>query len=98
MQASVRQTLTGIGPVRIGDSWTYAYWQYLYDEDDGGGHSDQRWMIRVSLDEFGRLNLPPFQWVWLQLPGRHSEKAYFHESRDDPPFTVLTFDRVPEPD
>src|SRR5947208_7501211 len=53
-----RQSLTGIGPVRIGPSWAYAYWQYTYDEDDEGVHSNQRWTIRLSIDDFERLNLP----------------------------------------
>src|SRR6476619_2175089 len=54
-----RQSLTGIGPVRIGPSWAYAYWQYMYDEEEDGQHTSQRWMIRLSIDDFERLNLPP---------------------------------------
>lgn len=95
MQTAERQSLTGIGPVRIGPSWAYAYWQYMYDEEDDGQHASQRWTIRLSIDDFERLNLPPYQWIWLQLPGREPESVYFRGNRDQPPFTVLTFERPP---
>jgi hypothetical protein len=95
MQAVERQSLTGIGPVRIGPSWAYAYWQYMYDEDDDGQHASQRWTIRLSIDDFERLNLSPYQWTWLQLPGREPESVFFRGNRDNPPFTVLSFERPP---
>ena len=95
MQTVERQNLTGIGPVRIGPSWMYAYWQYTYEEDDDGQHASQRWTIRLSIDDFGRLNLPPYQWTWLQLPGRQLESVFFRGTRETPPFTVLTFERPP---
>jgi len=93
MQTMERQVLTGIGPVGIGEVWAYSYWQYLYDEEQDGRHAGQRWSIRVSLDDFDRLDLHPYQWVKLQLPGREPETVCFRGSRDFPPFTVLSFDR-----
>ena len=96
MQTLERQSLTGIGPVRIGPSWAYAYWQYQYDEDEDGQHAGQRWTIRLSIDDFERLNLPPYQWISLQLPGREPESVFFRGNRDNPPFTVLSFERPPQ--
>jgi len=49
----------------------------MYDEEDDGQHASQRWTIRLSIDDFERLNLPPYQWTWLQLPGREPESVFF---------------------
>src|SRR5439155_23830482 len=82
MQAMERQSLTGIGPVGIGLSWAYAYWQYTYEEQEDGRHGDERWDVRMNLDDFDRLNVPPYQWVRLQLPARKPEVVYFKGHRD----------------
>jgi hypothetical protein len=68
----------------------------MYDEEDDGHHTGQRWTIRLSIDDFERLDLPAYQWTWLQLPGREPEAVFFRGSRDNPPFTVLTFERPPQ--
>jgi hypothetical protein len=87
------QRVTGIGPVAIGTTSAYAYWEYLYDEDDTGRQRNRRWTVRVSLDEFDRMGLHPYQRVRIRLPNGLGAEAFFRGHRDFPPYTVLTFAR-----
>jgi hypothetical protein len=86
------QRQTGTGPVVIGHSRVYAHWEYHSQPSDAIRRGRQ-WTVRISLDEYDRLGLFPYQWVPLQLPGRPAESVFFQGGRDDPPYVLLDFDR-----
>lgn len=82
----------GVGLVWIGGKPFWALWVYEYTaEGHGPPHRDQRWKVRLPIDDFENSGLREYQRVRLKLPGYDEEDAYFRGRRTNPPFVWLEF-------
>ena len=100
MRKSEQQSDNGVGVVWINDQsvwglWVYEYTLERYEIEPGDWrelpHRDQRWNVRLSIDEFERLNIHEYERVRLKLPRHDEAAAYFKRRRSNPPFIWLEF-------
>jgi hypothetical protein len=96
----VTQSENGVGVVRLNGQSLWALWIYEYTmehfEFAPGDwrelpHRDQRWKVRLSIDDFESLGLHEYERVRIKLPRYDEADAYFKRRRTNPPFIWLEF-------
>jgi hypothetical protein len=83
--ATVMGREQGVGVVRINGSGVWALWTF----EPGEGAHEQKWLVRMSMDELDGLGIHEYQRLRLKL-GRWSERVvYFRARRDVPPWVWI---------
>jgi hypothetical protein len=93
-----QQSENGVGVVWLNDRSFWALWVYEYTlerfEVAPGDwrerpHRDQRWKIRLSIDDFENLGVHEYERVRVKLARHDETSAYFQRRRTNPPFIWL---------
>jgi hypothetical protein len=92
------QSENGVGVVQINGQAAWALWVYEYTSERSGSgpgdcrelpHRDQRWRVRLSIDDFEALGIHEYERVRIKLPRHDEDEAYFKRRRTNPPFVWL---------